>query len=150
VEGVIVVDVPLGGIAVAGASFGVQAEGVIVVAAVIVAAFVATPVVVGVVAVVVGVVAVVVGVLVTAGVGANLTSNITKIKVIANIKIGIIKSPQATISALCILSHTNDETEMSPSTKCSGIFALFPEKISLIIIPTKRAAVIIAGYISFI
>ncbi len=149
-EGVIVVDVPLGGIAVAGASFGVQAEGVIVVAAVIVAAFVATPVVVGVVAVVVGVVAVVVGVLVTAGVGANLTSNITKIKVIANIKIGIIKSPQATISALCILSHTNDETEMSPSTKCSGIFALFPEKISLIIIPTKRAAVIIAGYISFI
>ena len=149
-EGVIVVDVPLGGIAVAGASFGVQAEGVIVVAAVIVAAFVATPVVVGVVTVVVGVVAVVVGVLVTAGVGANLTSNITKIKVIANIKIGIIKSPQATISALCILSHTNDETEMSPSTKCSGIFALFPEKISLIIIPTKRAAVIIAGYISFI
>ena len=142
-EGVIVVDVPLGGIAVAGASFGVQAEGVIVVAAVIVAAFVATPV-------VVGVVAVVVGVLVTSGVGANLTSNITKIKVIANIKIGIIKSPQATISALCILSHTNDETEMSPSTKCSGIFALFPEKISLIIIPTKRAAVIIAGYISFI
>ena len=132
-EGVIVVDAPLGGSAVAAGCFGVQAEGVIVVAAVVVAAFDATPAVVAAVPAA-GVVDV-----------ASFTSNITKINVIANIKRGIIRSPHATISALCTASHINAETEMSPNTKCSGIFALFPEKISLIRIPTKRAPVIIAG-----
>ena len=136
-EGVIVVDAPLGGTGVAAGWFGVHAEGVMVVAAVVVAAFDATPAVVDVVTAgdIVGVV----------GVVASFTSNITKINVIANIKRGIIRSPHATISALCTPSHMNAETEMSPSTKCSGIFALFPEKISLIRIPTKRAPVIIAG-----
>lgn len=134
-EGVTVVGVPFGGSGIGAGCFGVHAEGVIVVGAVVVAALDATPVVVGVV--VVGVVA--------AGVGANFTSNITKMNVIANINIGIIISPQATISALCILSHVINDTEMSPSTKCSGIFARFPEKISLTSIPAKRANVIIAG-----
>jgi len=138
VEGVIVVDAPLGGTGVAAGCFGVHAEGVMVVAAVVVAALDATPAVVGVVVTAGGIVGVV-------GVVASFTSNMTKINVIANIKRGIIRSPHATISALCTPSHTNAETEMSPNTKCSGIFALFPEKISLIRIPTKRAPVIIAG-----
>lgn len=137
-EGVIVVDAPLGGSGVAAGCFGLQAEGVIVVAAVVVAAFDATPAVVGVVVAVPTAGA-------TAGAEvANFTSNITKINVIANIKRGIMRSPHATISALCIASHTNADTEMSPNTKCSGIFAVFPEKISDISIPMKRAAVIIA------
>ena len=140
-EGVIVVDAPVGETGVAAGCFGVQAEGVIVVAAVVVAALDATPAVVDVVVTAAGIV----GVVGVVGVVASFTSNMTKINVIANIKRGIIRSPHATISALCTPSHTNAETEMSPSTKCSGIFALFPEKISLIRIPTKRAPVIIAG-----
>jgi fructose-1,6-bisphosphatase/inositol monophosphatase family enzyme len=61
---------------------GGHAEGVIVVGAVVVAAFDATPVVVGVVG------AVVMRAVVAAGGGANFTSNITKMNVIANINIG--------------------------------------------------------------
>ena len=122
-------DAPLGGTGVAAGCFGVHAEGVMVVAAVVVAALDATPAVVGVVVTAGGIVGVV-------GVVASFTSNMTKINVIANIKRGIIRSPHATISALCTPSHMNAETEMSPSTMCSGIFALFPEKISLIRIPT--------------
>ena len=137
-EGVIVVDAPLGGSGVAAGCFGVQAEGVIVVVAVVVAALDATPAVVGVVVTAAGIVGVV-------GVVASFTSNITKINVIANIKRGIIRSPHATISAFFILSHVINVIEISPITKCSGIFPLFLEKISLIIIPTKRAPVIIAG-----
>lgn len=138
-EGVTVVGVPFGGSGIGAGCFGVHAEGVIVVGAVVVAAFDATPVVVGVVG------AVVMRAVVAAGGGANFTSNITKMNVIANINIGIIRSPHATISALCILSQAINDTEMSPSTKCSGIFARFPEKISLTSIPAKRANVIIAG-----
>jgi hypothetical protein len=141
VEGVTVVGVPFGASAVGVDCCGGHAEGVIVVGAVVVAALDATPVVVGVV--VTG--AVVMSAVVAAGGGANFTSNITKMNVIANINIGIIRSPHATISALCILSQAINDTEMSPSTKCSGIFARFPEKISLTSIPAKRANVIIAG-----
>ena len=138
-EGVIVVDAPLGGSGVAAGCFGVQAEGVIVVVAVVVAALDATPAVVGVVP---GA-----GVVPTAGVVdvESFTSNITKINVIANIKRGIMRSPHATISAFFILSHAINVIEISPNTKCSGIFPFFLEKISLIRIPTKRAPVIIAG-----
>ena len=121
--------------------FGVQAEGVIVVVAVVVAALDATPAVVGVVVTAAGIV----GVVGVVGVVASFTSNITKINVIANIKRGIIRSPHATISAFFILSHVINVIEISPITKCSGIFPLFLEKISLIRIPTKRAPVIIAG-----
>jgi len=130
------VDAPLGGTGVAAGCFGVHAEGVIVVAAVVVAALDATPAVVEVAAVpAAGVV----------GVDPNDTLNITKINVIANINRGIMRSPHATISAFFIVSHTINVTETSPNTKCSGILPLFLEKISFIIIPTKRAAVIIAG-----
>jgi hypothetical protein len=138
VEGVIVVDAPLGGTGVAAGCFGVHAEGVIVVVAVVVAAFDATPAVVG-----VGVVAVPAAGVVD--VDPNDTLNITKINVIANIKRGIIRSPHATISAFFIVSHTINVTETSPNTKCSGILPLFLEKISFTMIPRKRAPVIIAG-----